>query len=340
MEKYSVAIVGIGLVGKRILQVLKERNFPASKITIMGTRTRTETIDGTDYNVIAASAEAFDDIDIALFAGTEGEKGASTQFGWEAVKRGCVVVDNGDTFRLDARVPLIVPEANAEAMRNHQGFISNPNCSTIQMIVALAPLHRVVPIRRIVTSTYQSVSGTGRSAVEELDRQVQDVPAGKPANPQSYPCQIFANCIPQIGSLKDDFPGYFSEEIKMVHETRKILDAPNIGVSATCVRVPVVFAHSEALNVEFESKLSAEQAREILKAAPGVKVVDDPANNQYPTPLAAEGTDDVYVGRIREDSSCKNTLDLWCVADNIRKGAATNAVQIAEKLVEMKLLKR
>jgi len=340
MKKYSVAIVGIGLVGKRILQVLKERNFPASNITIMGTRARTEAIDGTDYEVIAATPEAFDGIDIALFAGTEGAKGASAQFGWEAVKRGCVVVDNGDTFRMDERVPLVVPEANAEAMRNHQGFISNPNCSTIQMIVALAPLHRAVSIRRIVTSTYQSVSGTGRSAVDELNRQVQDVPAGKPAHPQNYPYQIFANCIPQIGSLKDDFPGYYSEEIKMVRETRKILDAPDIAVSATCVRVPVAFAHSEALNVEFESRLSAEQAREILAAAPGVTLVDDPANSKYPTPLAAEGTDDVYVGRIREDSSRENTLDLWCVADNIRKGAATNAVQIAEKLIEMKLLKR
>ena len=339
MKRYEVALVGIGLVGKRILQVLRERDFPASSVKVMGRRARTETIDGVGYEVVPASADAFEGVDIALFAGTEGAKGASQLYGWEAVKRGCVVVDNGDDFRMDERVPLVVPEVNAEALRDHQGFVSNPNCSTIQMVMAVAPLHRAVPIRRIVATTFQSVSGTGRAAVTELERQVRDVPAGRPANPEQYPYQIFANVIPQIGSLKDDsFPGYYSEEIKMIRETRKILDAPDLAVSATCVRVPVSFAHSEAIHIEFESKLSAAEAREILTAAPGITVIDEPAAGKYPTPLEAAGKDDVFVGRIRQDPCRENSLDLWCVSDNIRKGAATNAVQIAEKLLEMELV--
>jgi len=340
MKKHAIAVVGIGLVGKTILQVLRERDFPASSIRVMGRHARTETIDGVDYEVTPASVEAFDGVDIALFAGTEGARGASQLYGWEAVKRGCVVVDNGDDFRMDDRVPLVIPEVNAEALRRHQGFVSNPNCSTIQMVMAVAPLHRAVPIKRIVATTFQSVSGTGRAAVAELERQVRDVPAGKPANPEQYPYQIFANVIPQIGSLKDGFPGYYSEEIKMIRETRKILDAPDLAVSATCVRVPVGFAHSEAINLEFERKLSAGQARELLAAAPGVTVVDDPAASRYPVPLEAAGKDDVFVGRVREDPCRENTLDLWCVSDNIRKGAATNAVQVAEKLIEMQLLQK
>ena len=339
MKRYEVALVGIGLVGKRILQVLRERDFPASSVKVMGRRARTETIDGVGYEVVPASADALEGVDIALFAGTEGAKGASQLYGWEAVKRGCVVVDNGDDFRMDERVPLVVPEVNAEALRDHQGFVSNPNCSTIQMVMAVAPLHRAVPIRRIVATTFQSVSGTGRAAVTELERQVRDVPAGRPANPEQYPYQIFANVIPQIGSLKDDsFPGYYSEEIKMIRETRKILGAPDLAVSATCVRVPVSFAHSEAINIEFESKLSAAEAREILTAAPGITVIDEPAAGKYPMPLDAAGKDDVFVGRIRQDPCRENSLDLWCVSDNIRKGAATNAIQIAEKLIEMELV--
>ena len=339
MRKYSVALVGIGLVGTRILQVLRERNFPTSSIKILARSARTERIDGTDYEVTAASADAFQGADIALFAGTEGAKGASRLYGWEAVKRGCVVIDNGDDFRMDERVPLVVPEVNPEALRSHRGLISNPNCSTIQMIVALAPLHRAARIRRIVVTTFQSVSGAGSAAVAELERQVRDVPAGRPAQPEQYPHQIFANVIPQISTLKDICPGYYGEEIKMMRETRKILSAPDIAVSATCVRVPVSFAHSEAINVELEKKLTAAEAREILASAPGVKVVDDPAKSKYPTPLDVAGKDEVFVGRIREDPCHPNTLDLWCVADNIRKGAATNAIQIAEKMIEMGLIK-
>ena len=338
MKEYSICVVGIGLVGKRILQVLQERDFPASSINVLARRARTETVDGVDYEVVPTSAEAFEDVDIALFAGTEGAKGASTLYGWEAVKRGAVVVDNGNDFRMDKRVPLVVPEVNAEALRRHQGFVANPNCSTIQMVMAVAPLHRRARIRRIVATTFQSVSGTGRGAVVELERQVRDVPAGRPANPEIYPYQIFGNVIAQIGSLQEGFPGYYSEEVKMIRETRKILGAPDLAVSATCVRVPVGFAHAEAVNVEFEEKLSAAEAREILAASPGVTVIDEPGESKYPMPLDAAGKDDTFVGRIREDPCRPNTLDLWCVADNIRKGAATNAVQIAEKMIEMGLM--
>ena len=340
MKEYAVVVVGIGLVGKRLVQVLRERRFPASSIRVVARRARTEVVDGAEYEVVPASAEAFAGAEIALFAGTEGARGASEQFGWEAVKRGCVVIDNGNDFRMDERVPLVVPEVNAEALRHHRGFVANPNCSTIQMVMAVGPLHKVARVRRIVVSTYQSVSGTGRAAVAELERQVRDVPAGKPANPEVYPRQIFANCIPQIGSLSDAFGGYFSEEVKMVRETRKILGDPEIGVSATCVRVPVYFAHSEAINVEFEKPLSAGEAREILAATPGVTVMDEPGEGGYPVPLDAAGGDETFVGRIREDASRPNTLDLWCVADNIRKGAATNAVQIAEKMIEMGVIGR
>ena len=338
MKNHSIALVGIGLVGKRILQVLRERNFPCSSIKVLARRARTETVDGVDYEVVPASAEAFDGVDIALFAGTEGAKGASTLYGWEAVKRGAVVIDNGNDFRMDDRVPLVVPEVNSEALRSHQGFVSNPNCSTIQMVMVLGPLHRAVPIKRVVVTTFQSVSGTGGSAVAELERQVRDVPAGRPANPENYPYQIFGNVIPQIGSLSGDFPGYFTEEVKMIRETRKILGVPDLAVSATCARVPVAFGHSEAINVEFVEELSADKAREILAASPGITVIDEPAESKYPLPLDAAGKDDTFVGRIREDPCRANTLDLWCVADNIRKGAATNAVQIAEKMIEMGLI--
>jgi aspartate-semialdehyde dehydrogenase len=339
MKRYSVVLVGIGLVGTRILQVLREREFPVGSIKVLARSTRTENIDGRDYEVVAASPDAFEGAELALFAGTEGARGASLQYGWEAVKRGCVVVDNGDDFRMDERVPLVIPEVNPEALRAHRGIVANPNCSTIQMVAALAPLHRAARIRRIVVSTYQAVSGTGGAAVAELERQVRDVPAGKPANPEQYPYPIFGNVIPQISTLKDIFPGYYGEEIKMVRETRKILGDPEIAVSATCVRVPVAFGHSESINVEFHEKLTAAEAREILSKSPGIKVIDDPAASKYPMPLDAAGKDEVFVGRIRDDGCHPNTLDLWCVSDNIRKGAATNAVQIAEKLIEMDLLR-
>jgi aspartate-semialdehyde dehydrogenase len=338
MKKYNVAVVGIGAVGTEMLKVLNERDFPADSIRIIARTAREEEVAGRTYQVEAASNEAFEDVDIALFAGTEGSKGASQLYGWDAVEKGCVVIDNGDDFRMDPRVPLVVPEVNAEHLKQHQGFIANPNCSTIQMIVALAPLHRAARLRRLVASSYQAVSGTGRSAIQELEAQIQAYVAGEEMVAETYPHQIAFNCLPHIGSLKDEMPGYTSEELKMRRETRKMLDDDTIQVTATCVRVPVFNGHSEALNAQFERKLTVAEAKDILAAAPGVKLVDDFANTQYPMPIDASGQDDVLVGRVREDTSAENCLDLWIAADNIRKGAALNAVQIAETMIAMDLI--
>jgi aspartate-semialdehyde dehydrogenase len=337
-RNYTVAVVGIGMVGKEMLKVLHQRAFPAGEVRVLATRARTETVDGRDYQVVPASEAAFEGVDIALFAGTEGASGASKQYGWTAVEKGCLVIDNGGDFRMDPRVPLVVPEVNAEALREHQGFVANPNCSTIQMVVVLKPLHDAAGLRRIVAATYQAVSGTGRAAVAELELGVRASVDGSDFTPEVYPHPIPFNCLPHIGGPKDELPGYTSEEAKMLFETRKILGLPNLRVTATCVRVPVYNGHSEALNLEFERPITAGRAREILAAAPGVQVQDDLEHAIYPLPIAASGTDPAYVGRIRRDPSVANGLDLWVVADNIRKGAALNAVQIAEKAVEMELV--
>ena len=334
MEGYEVVVVGAGLVGEEMVKVLKKRAFPASSITVLARSERKQVIDGQEYQVLPTAAEAFEGKHIAFFAGTEGEKGASQLFGWQAVERGCFVVDNGDDFRMDDRVPLVVPEANADAISAHNGFVSNPNCSTIQMVAALAPLNRRSPMRRVVVSTYQSVSGSGGAGIRELDAQLHEIAEGRPPTIQNYPYQILGNLIPQISGLKDEFPGYYGEEIKMIKETRKIFGMPGLAVSATCVRVPVRRGHSETVNVEFESPISPEEARALLAAQPGIVVVDDPADGKYPMPLDAEGADETFVGRIRQDPGNPNALDMWVVADNIRKGAATNAVQIAEIAVQ------
>lgn len=338
MKKYNVAVVGIGLVGTEIVKVLRERDFPIDKLRIFARSTREEEIAGEKFLVEATSIDSFDGIDIALFAGTEGAKGASRQYGWEAVKKGVVVIDNGDDFRMDERVPLVVPEVNPEDLKKHRGFVSNPNCSTIQMVMALAPLHRISPIKRVVVSTYQAVSGSGSKAVQELKDQIDSYVSGKEMKNEVYPYQIFSNLIPQISSLKDEFPGYYGEEIKMIKETRKIFGVPDMAITATCVRVPVFNSHSETINVQFEDKISVEDAKKALSEFPGVKVLDDPANSIYPMPLDATGKDEVFVGRIREDETAPNTLNMWVVSDNIRKGAALNAVQIAEKMIEMELV--
>lgn len=334
MKQYKVGLVGIGAVGTEMIKVLRERNFPAEEIRILARSARRETVAGEAFDVVPASPEAFDGLDFAFFAGTEGAKGASQTYGWDAVSRGCIVIDNGDDFRMDDRVPLVIPEVNAEALDSHQGFIANPNCSTIIGLMALAPLHRAAPIRRLVVSTYQSVSGSGRGAIDELEAQVKAYAAGETPEVSAYPHQIAFNCLPQIGGLKDTMPGYTSEEAKMLFETRKILAAPEIRVSSTCVRVPVFYAHAEAINIEFAEPMTPEQARELLAAAPGVRVVDDMDAGQYPMPLDAAGGDDVLVGRIRPDDSVANGLALFSVGDNIRKGAALNAIQIAEAMIE------
>ncbi len=334
MPKFRVAVVGAGAVGEEMVKVLRERDFPMSELVILARSARRQVIDGQEYEVRETTVDAFDDIDIAFFAGTEGVKGASQVYGWEAVARGVFVVDNGDDFRMDPRVPLVVPEVNGDALADHQGFVSNPNCSTIQMVHALAPLHELAGLKRVVVSTYQSVSGTGSAAIRELEQQIQCYVNGDEIKCEQYPYQILCNLIPQISTLKSEFDGYYGEEIKMIKETRKIFGLPDLAVSATCVRVPVFRAHSETVNVEFERPISVDEARKALAAWPGIEVVDDPANGRYPMPLFAAHTDPTYVGRIRQDSCNPNTLDMWVVADNIRKGAALNAVQIAELAIE------
>lgn len=331
MKQYKVCVVGIGAVGTEMIRLLKKHNFPMASLTILARSEREEVIDGETYPVKVASPEAFEGMDFAFFAGTEGAKGASQTLGWEAVKRGCIVIDNGDDFRMDDRVPLVIPEINADALKNHQGFIANPNCSTIIALTPLAPLHRKAGIKRIVASTYQAVSGTGSSAIRELEDQVRAWAEGRPLEASVYPKQIAFNVIAQIGGEKE--PGFPSEEIKMLRETRKIFGDDSIRVCSTCVRVPVINGHSESLNVEFKQPITAEEARDLLKQAPGVRVVDDLAKAEFPTPLDCSGAEEVLVGRIRKDPSCDNGLALFVAGDNIWKGAALNAIQIAEELV-------
>lgn len=338
MKQYKVGLVGIGAVGTEMIKVLRQRKFPASEIRILATRERDEEVAGETFHVLETKPEAFDGLDIVLFAGTEGSKGASKLFGWEAVSRGCVVIDNGDDYRMDERVPLVIPEINGDALEKHQGFIANPNCSTIITLMGVAPLHRRVPLKRLVAVTYQSVSGTGRAAIEELEQQIRAYVNGGEMSVKAYPHQIAFNVLPQIGSAKKEMPGFTTEEAKMTFESRKILGCPDLKVASTCVRVPVFYAHSVAVHAEFSGPMTPEAAREILSQADGVKVIDDLAAGQYPMPLFTGGGDIVTVGRIRGDPSVENGLALFCCGDNIRKGAAQNAVQIAEEMIRRKLI--
>ncbi|HOJ19988.1 MAG TPA: aspartate-semialdehyde dehydrogenase [Armatimonadota bacterium] len=342
MSQFTVAVVGVGAVGEEMLRVLAQRNFPAREIRALARSARTITVDGRSYDVQETTPEAFEGVDIALFAGTEGESGAAVTFAAEAVRRGAIVIDNGADFRMKPEVPLVVPEVNADAIEKHQGIISNPNCSTIQMVVALKPLHDAGKLKRVIVSTYQAVSGTGRAAIRELEAQVKAWAGGEelPA-PSAYKYPIAFNLIPQIGSFRPDY--YTSEEWKMIAETHKILGDDSIAISATTIRVPVFNSHSEAVTVETEEKITREEALRLLAAAPGIVVVDDPSvagegGPAYPMPIETTGKDLTYVGRVREDPFVPNTLHMWVVADNIRKGAATNAVQIAEALVERGLV--
>jgi len=346
MKQYKVGLVGIGAVGTEMVKVLRQRNFPASEIRILATRERDEEVAGETFHVRETNAEAFDGLDIVLFAGTEGSKGASKMWGWEAVKRGAVVIDNGDDFRMDDRVPLVVPEINADALDKHQGFIANPNCSTIITLMGIAPLHRVNPLKHLTAVTFQSVSGTGRSAIDELDAEIRAYAQGTftPAKSKlgfdckAYPHQIAFNVLPHIGGEKKEMPGFTSEETKLTFESRKILGVPDLQIGCTCVRVPVFFAHSVAVHAQFTNPFTPDQVREIIKGAPGVKLIDDLANAQYPMPLDIQHGDDVGIGRIRIDPSIPNGMALWVCGDNIRKGAAQNAVQIAEEMIRRKLI--
>ena len=330
---YVVAVVGAtGAVGTEMIEVLEEREFPVARLVpLASTRSAggTVTFKGNEVPIEVLTKDSFDGVDIALFsAGAD----LSREFAPIAVKAGAVVIDNSAAWRMTPEVPLVVPEVNAHDIQRHKGIIANPNCSTIQMVVALKPLHDHARIKRIVVTTFQSVSGTGKDAMDELMAECQDLLSFKSASPKVYPYQIAFNCLPQI----DEFlpSGYTKEEMKMVHETRKIMGDQSIHVTATTVRVPVYIGHSEAVNIETERKLSANEARAILSTAPGVLLYDDPAHKIYPMPLEVAGKDEVYVGRVREDESIANGLNLWVVADNLRKGAALNAVQIAEHLAQ------
>jgi len=336
---YKVIVVGAGMIGREMVKVLKQRKFPISELKVLARSARRQVIAGQEFDVRETLEEEFNGFDIAFFAGTEGEKGASAVFGWKAVEKGLIVIDNGQDFRMHPAVPLVVPEVNAKALKKHKGFIANPNCSTIQMVMALYPVHKVAKVKRIWVATYQAVSGTGSSAYRELETQVKDWVAGNPIEAKEYSVQVAFNLFPQISSLDTkDFPGYYLEEVKMIRETRKILDAPKMQITATCVRVPVFNSHSEAITLELSKPISVNRARALLSNLPGVVVMDEPGKGIWPYPLMASGKDEVFVGRIRKDSAVKNGLSLFCVSDNIRKGGALNAVQIAEKMIKMNLI--
>lgn len=337
MKRYNIAILGAtGAVGTQLLKVLAERDFPVEKIVLLAAPEEKGTVityKGQEYIVDAPNDNSFDGIDIALFAGGS----ISKYYAPIAVAAGAVVIDNSSTFRYDPEVPLVVPEVNPEDVDWHKGIIANPNCSTIQMVVALKPLHAYAKIKRIVVSTYQAVSGGGIAAMNELRDQVAAINRGEEPMVEVFPYQIAFNLIPQIDVFLDN--DYTKEEMKMAWETQKMFHDEEIKVSATAVRVPVYRSHSEAITIETEKELTPDKVRELLSAAPGVVLVDNIAEKQYPMPLFSSDTDEVYVGRIRKDISAPNSLCLWVVADQIRKGAATNAVQIAELLLSRGLVK-
>jgi aspartate-semialdehyde dehydrogenase len=333
-DKYNVAVVGAtGAVGEQMREILEERQFPVGELRLLASERSAGQFlpfQGHQVRVDVLDEDSFEDIDIGLFSAGGS---VSAKFAPLAVAAGAVVVDNTSFFRMEPDIPLIVPEVNSKEIANYKsrGIIANPNCSTIQMVVALKPIHDAVRIKRVVVSTYQSVSGAGRKAMEELSQQVAALFNGREIKKEKFPHQIAFNCIPHIDVFMDS--GYTKEEWKMIQETRKILGEPNLPMTATTVRVPVFLSHSESVNVETLVKLSASEAKQILREAPGIVVADDPQDNVYPMPVEAAGKDATYVGRIREDDSVPNGLNLWVVSDNLRKGAALNAVQIAEILV-------
>ncbi len=335
-NRYNVAVVGVGVVGIEMLRVLSQRNFPVGELKVLARSAREIEVDGRKYAVQAVSPEGFEGMDIALFAGTEGEKGAAVTYAKEAVKRGCIVIDNGADFRMDPDVPLVVPEVNGKDVKKHKGIIANPNCSTIQMVVALEPIRKKAGLKRIIVTTLQASSGAGKSAVEQLKAENAAIAACGFSNvhvdtERSMPQQLAYNVFPQIGGFTDC--DYTSEEWKLVKETHKIMHDGKIKVSATTVRVPVRTGHSESVYIETAKTITPAAVKKLLSKAPGVVVVDDPVKGLYPMPKDAEGRDETFVGRIRRDCFVKNGLWLWVVADNLRKGAATNAVQIAECVI-------
>jgi aspartate-semialdehyde dehydrogenase len=333
MKGYKVAVMGAtGLVGQECIKILEQRKFPVESISLLASdRSAGKKVffNHDEFEVKETTPKSFDGIDIVFSAV---ETGIAKHFAPIAVQAGAVVIDKSNAFRTDPSVPLVVPEVNMEDCRSHKGVIASPNCSTIQMVVALNPLHRVNHIRRVIVDTYQSVSGTGSAAIEELTAQAKQVLNGQATAPHVYHHQIAFNILPEIDVFLDN--GYSKEEWKMVEETRKIMHEPQMLISATCARVPVFIGHSEAINIEFSEAMTVDDVRRILSRAPGVKVLDDPVISLYPQAWSAAGTDEVFVGRIRQDASHPRGIVMWVVADNLRKGAALNAVQIAEELVK------
>ena len=335
MKEFNVAVVGAtGAVGNEMIETLQQRKFPVRNLKLLASERSlgvSISYKGQDVPVDVLKEDSFKGIQIGLFSAGGS---VSQKFAPIAASDGCVVIDNTSAFRMEPDVPLVVPEVNAHAIKEYKkkGIIANPNCSTIQMVVVLKPLHDAARIKRVVVSTYQAVSGTGKKAIHELEAQVCALLNNQDVEKKVYPHQIAFNCLPHIDVFLDN--GYTKEEMKMVNETKKIMEDQTIQVTATTVRVPVFYGHSESVNVEFEKELTPEAARKLLMKAPGIKVVDNPKKNQYPLAIYAAGKDETFVGRIRKDESVKYGLNLWIVADNIRKGAALNAVQIAEILAE------
>jgi aspartate-semialdehyde dehydrogenase len=329
---YQVAVVGAtGAVGREMISILEERDFPVEKLTLLASaRSAGNEMEykGEKIPVQELTNDSFAGIDVALFSAGAS---VSREYAPIAAKVGCVAIDNSSAFRMDKDIPLVVPEVNPDAIGDSPGIIANPNCSTIQMVVALNPLHKKHRIKRVVVSTYQAVSGSGKKAVDELKKQNEDIQAGNPVEKDVYPHQIASNCLPHIDVFLEN--GYTKEEMKMVNETKKIMSDDSIMISPTAVRVPVVNAHSESINVEMEDEVSAHEVRSLLSQSPGLKIVDSPEANEYPLSIDASGRDEVFVGRIREDLTNPNAINFWVVADNLRKGAALNAVQIAELLL-------
>ncbi len=337
MSGCSIAVVGAtGAVGRVFLRILEERRFPADRIRLCGRRSVGTALTVNDRRIIVeeVTPELFDDVDFVFISATTE---VSRQIGPLAARKGALVIDDSSAFRMDADVPLVVPEVNADDLCGHRGIVSIPNCSTTPLAMFLNPLNRLNPVRRVIVDTYQSVSGTGAAAVDEMMSQSRNVLDGLPVEPDVYPHRIAFNALPHV----DDFGvnGYSTEEMKMARETRKILHEPDLAISATCVRIPVAVGHSEAVHVELTRPMSPEEVRDALAASPGVTVVDDPQGAVYPMPIHAEGKDDVFVGRIRRDLSHPNGITAWLVSDNLRKGAGLNAIQIAEEVLSRGLLK-
>lgn len=331
MREYSVAVVGTGAVGSTILQVLEERYFPVGELKLLATKNSAGKVmkfKGKEYVIEETTNDSFTGVDIALFAGGK----ASELFAKKAAENGAIVIDNSSFFRMNKDVPLVVPEVNPEALKGHKGIIANPNCSTIQMCVALKPINDYSQIERIIVSTYQAVSGAGQEAMDELVNQTKDVLKGKDADVNVFQHQIAMNVIPHIDVFKENF--YTKEEVKMIDETKKIFNDYNMRISTTTVRVPILRSHSEAITVETKEKISRDKALELFGNAEGIILQDKPEDNVYPMPYFTSDTDEVYVGRIREDLAFDNGLSFFVVADQLRKGAATNAIQIAETLIK------